>query len=57
MEIGLNELRTMVTVAAFLTFLGIVAWAYSRRRKADYERAARMAVDDEHPAGAGGRAK
>jgi cytochrome c oxidase cbb3-type subunit 4 len=50
MDIGLNELRTAVTVAAFLTFLGIIAWAYSGRRRAHYEKAARMALDDEHEA-------
>jgi cytochrome c oxidase cbb3-type subunit 4 len=47
MDIGLNELRAAVTVAAFLTFLGIVAWAYSGRRRNHYERAARMALEDE----------
>jgi cytochrome c oxidase cbb3-type subunit 4 len=51
MEIGLNELRTLVTVAAFLTFVGIVAWAYSGRRADHYKRAARMAMDDGQPAG------
>jgi cytochrome c oxidase cbb3-type subunit 4 len=52
MDIGLNELRAAVTVAAFLTFLGIVAFAYSGRRKAAYERAARMALEDDLPVGA-----
>jgi len=28
------------TVLSFLAFLGIVAWAYSRRRKAAFEEAA-----------------
>lgn len=51
MDLGLNELRTLVTVAAFLTFVGIVAWAYSGRRTDHYEKAARMAKDDEQPAG------
>ena len=51
MDIGLNELRTLVTVAAFLVFIGIVAWAYSGRRAGPYERAARTAMDDEQPAG------
>jgi cytochrome c oxidase cbb3-type subunit 4 len=51
MDIGLNELRTAVTLAAFLTFLGIVAWAWSGRRRDDYERAGRLALDDEHPQG------
>lgn len=46
----LNDLRTLVTVAAFLTFLGIVVWAYSGRRKDDYEQAARMPLDDDRPA-------
>ena len=49
MDIGLNELRAAVTVAAFLTFLGIVAWAWSRRRRDHYGLAARMAIDDELP--------
>ncbi|HWA12962.1 MAG TPA: cbb3-type cytochrome c oxidase subunit 3 [Burkholderiales bacterium] len=47
MDIGLNELRTAVTVAAFLTFLGIIAWAYSGRRRNHYEQAARMALEDD----------
>lgn len=53
MDIGLNELRTLVTVAAFLTFVGIVGWAYSGRRADHYEKAARMAMDDEQPAAKG----
>lgn len=51
MDVGVNELRTLVTVAAFLVFIGIVAWAYSGRRAEHYERAARAALDDEQPAG------
>ncbi|HYJ18037.1 MAG TPA: cbb3-type cytochrome c oxidase subunit 3 [Burkholderiales bacterium] len=46
----LNDFRIAVTVAAFLTFLGIVAWAYSARRRNDYDQAARMALDDDRPA-------
>ena len=45
----LNDLRILVTVAAFLTFVGIVAWTYSGRRKQAYEQAARMALDDDQP--------
>ena len=44
-----NDLRILTTVLAFLTFLGIVAWAYSGRRKKHYETAARMALDDDQP--------
>lgn len=45
----LNFLRIMTTVTTFLTFIGIVAWTYSSRRKKHYEEAARMALDDDQP--------
>ena len=45
----INDFRMVVTVATFVTFVGIVAWAYSGRRKQDYEKAARMALDDDQP--------
>jgi cytochrome c oxidase cbb3-type subunit 4 len=45
----LNDIRILVTVATFFTFIGIVAWAYSGRRKQAYEQAARMALDDDQP--------
>lgn len=32
-----------------LMFAGIVVWAYSPRRKDDFEEAARLAVDDFEP--------
>lgn len=34
-----------LTVIAFLTFLGIVIWAYSRGRQADFDAAARLPFD------------
>ena len=47
----LNDLRTMVTVLALLTFVGIVLWAYSGRRKAAFDYAARSVLeeDDDQP--------
>jgi cytochrome c oxidase cbb3-type subunit 4 len=45
----LNDLRAAITVIAFATFLGIVFWAYDGRRKEAFERAARMALDDDQP--------
>ena len=44
MELGdfLNAGRSAVTVVSFLTFIGIVAWAYSSRRKKGYEEAANV---------------
>ena len=45
----LNDIRAAMTVIAFTTFLGIVFWAYSNRRKEAFERAARMVLDDDQP--------
>jgi cytochrome c oxidase cbb3-type subunit 4 len=35
------------TVIAFVFFVGVVFWAWSGRRKKSYDKAARMALDDE----------
>lgn len=35
------------TVIAFVFFIVIVFWAWSGRRKKDFDKAARMALDDE----------
>ncbi|HEX4984629.1 MAG TPA: cbb3-type cytochrome c oxidase subunit 3 [Burkholderiales bacterium] len=45
----LNMARTVMTVVAFVTFVGILAWAWSSRRTEDYARAARAALDDDQP--------
>ncbi len=45
----INILRTILTVAAFLTFLGIVFYSYSGRRRGDFDKAARAALDDDQP--------
>ncbi len=36
------------TVVALVIFLGIVAWAWSSRRTADFEAAARLALDSDN---------
>ncbi len=33
-------LHSIMTLITFITFIGIVVWAYSRRRKADFDEAA-----------------
>ena len=38
----INTLRSIVTVAAFIAFLGIVWWAMSRRNQARFDEAARL---------------
>ena len=46
----INMIRAGVTVAALITFLGIVAWAWSSRRRADFEAAARLPLDEDDAA-------
>ena len=43
----INDLRSAVTVVSFLTFMGIVAWAWSRRNKAGFDEAAQLPFQDE----------
>ena len=45
-----NDLRILIMVLAFVAFVGIVMWAYSRRRKHDFEEAARLPFSDEDAA-------
>jgi cbb3-type cytochrome oxidase subunit 3 len=35
---------------AMAVFVGIVIWAFSRKKKSDFEQAGRMAMDDDKPA-------
>ena len=42
--------QSVWTVMAMAVFIGIVIWAFSRRKKADFEQAGRMAMDDDKPA-------
>lgn len=43
----INDLRSLLTVLAFIAFMGIVWWAYSDRRKQTYEEAAMLPLDDD----------
>ncbi len=45
----LNDARILMTLVALVTFVGIVVWAYSDRRKKPFDEAARMALEDEEP--------
>lgn len=47
----INDARVIITVLAFATFAGIVAWAYSSKRKAAFDEAAQMPfAEDDAPA-------
>lgn len=43
----IQTLRSIVTVASFAAFLGIVWWAYGAPRKAAFDEAARLPLDDD----------
>ena len=47
MNIDVNDLRSIMTGISFLTFVGIVIWAWSSRRKAAFDEAAQLVFDDE----------
>lgn len=47
MELDINSLRSLATVVSFLTFIGIIAWAYSRRKAADFEKAANLPFEQD----------
>jgi cytochrome c oxidase cbb3-type subunit 4 len=50
----INDLRTVITVLAFAAFIGIVFWAYSRKRKREFDEAANLPFrEDDLDRGAG----
>jgi len=46
-----STLASVLTLVSFVMFIGIVVWAYSSRRKADFDAAARepFALPDDVP--------
>ena len=42
----INVIRIVVELSCFGLFIGIVAWAYSPRRRSALERAARSVLED-----------
>ena len=45
----INDLRSLITVLSFVTFIGIVAWSYSGRRKQSFEEAMLLPFSDDEP--------
>ena len=43
----INTLRSVATVASFVTFIGIVWWAWSKRRSSDFEQAANLPFEQD----------
>jgi cytochrome c oxidase cbb3-type subunit 4 len=47
MEFDVNTRRSLVTVISFLTFIGIIVWAYSRKNSADFDKAANLPFEQD----------
>lgn len=44
-----NTFRILVTLVSFAVFIGIVAWAWSRRNRSRFDEAARLPLEDDAP--------
>jgi cytochrome c oxidase cbb3-type subunit 4 len=47
MELDINILRSIATVAGFITFIGILLWAYSSRNAADFDEASKLPFEQD----------
>jgi cytochrome c oxidase cbb3-type subunit IV len=47
MDFDMNTLRSVATVVSFITFIGILLWAYSRRNAADFEEASKLPFEQD----------
>ena len=47
MTMDMEWMRSGMTVVAFVTFLSIVVWAWSSRKRADFDYAARSVLEDD----------
>jgi len=47
MDIDINILRSIATLLSFATFIGIMVWAYSKRRSNDFSEAANLPFEQD----------
>ena len=47
MDIGINTLRVIATLVSFALFVGILFWAYSKRRTAEFSEAANLPFEQD----------
>ena len=45
----MNLFHSLWTIVVLITFIGIIAWSYSKNRKSDFEAAANLALEDHFP--------
>ena len=44
----INDFRGVITAVTMIAFLGICAWAWSSRRKQDFEKVAELPLEEDH---------
>ena len=47
MEMDVNTVRIVTTLVSFAIFIGILAWTWSKRRSADFDKAAHLPFDQD----------
>ena len=47
MDMDINDLRSLITVLAFICFIAIALWAYGSGRKQAFDEAARLPFTEE----------
>lgn len=47
MDFDINTLRSIATLTSFFVFIGIIGWAYSKRRAADFSEAANLPFEQD----------
>jgi cytochrome c oxidase cbb3-type subunit 4 len=50
-----SDLSSIMTVVMMTVFIGIVLWAWSGKRRADFDAAARVPLEDDAPVGGNDR--
>jgi cytochrome c oxidase cbb3-type subunit 4 len=45
--VDIGTFRGLLTAVLMLLFFGVVVWAFSRRRKKDFDEAARLPLDED----------
>ncbi|XXK44342.1 cbb3-type cytochrome oxidase subunit 3 [Porticoccaceae bacterium nBUS_17] len=43
----INDLRGLSTIFVFVSFIGLVIWAYSDRQKLEFDEASRLPFEDD----------
>ncbi|MEO1245164.1 MAG: cbb3-type cytochrome c oxidase subunit 3 [Pseudomonadota bacterium] len=53
LSIDINDIRSLVLVAAFFGFIGVWIWAWRKERKTDFDESANLPLEEDTPASDG----